>query len=129
MITIQILQGLQYLHKEKKVIHRDIKPHNILLNTNGAVKIADFGVSGVIQNTIDCMTSWIGTATYMSPERLLGENYFADIDIWSLGMVLLEAATGRYPFQEPGQESKVELGFWQLVQFITTKPSPVLPND
>jgi len=51
----------------------------------------------------------------MSPERLLGEKYFADIDLWSLGIVLLEAATGVYPFQEPDQESKSELGFWQLV--------------
>jgi mitogen-activated protein kinase kinase 1 len=47
------------------------------------------------------MSSWIGTTTYMSPERLLGEKYFADIDLWSLGIVLLEAATGSYPFQEP----------------------------
>jgi len=43
-----MLRGLQYIHKEKKVIHRDIKPQNILLNRDGAVKIADFGVSGVI---------------------------------------------------------------------------------
>jgi len=98
IMTVQLLKGLHYIHKEKKVIHRDIKPQNILINTEGFVKIADFGVSGVIQNTIDCMSSWIGTATYMSPERLLGEKYFADIDLWSLGMVLLEAATGKYPF-------------------------------
>jgi serine/threonine protein kinase len=66
MITIQILRGLDYLHKTKKVIHRDIKPSNILLNKKGQVKIADFGVSGQIENTFDCMSSWVGTVTYMS---------------------------------------------------------------
>lgn len=49
-----------------KVIHRDIKPSNILLNKKGQVKIADFGVSGQITNTLDCMSSWVGTVTYMS---------------------------------------------------------------
>jgi mitogen-activated protein kinase kinase 1 len=48
IMTVQLLRGLHYIHKEKKVIHRDIKPQNILINTDGAVKIADFGVSGVI---------------------------------------------------------------------------------
>jgi serine/threonine protein kinase len=66
MITVQILKGLEYLHKTKKVIHRDIKPSNILLNKKGQVKIADFGVSGEINNTLDCMQSWVGTIYYMS---------------------------------------------------------------
>lgn len=66
MITIQILRGLEYLHKTKKVIHRDIKPSNILLNKKGQVKIADFGVSGQMENTFDCMSSWVGTVLYMS---------------------------------------------------------------
>lgn len=72
MITVQLLKGLQYLHKVKKIIHRDIKPHNILLTTNGAVKIADFGVSGSIRNSFDCMQNYAGTVSYMSPERIQG---------------------------------------------------------
>lgn len=55
MITVQLLRGLEYLHKHKKIIHRDMKPQNILFSTNGAVKIADFGVSGSIRNSFDCM--------------------------------------------------------------------------
>ena len=69
LITVQILRGLAYLHK-KKVVHRDIKPANILLNKNGVVKLADFGVSGQTENSMDCLTSWVGTMSYMSPERL-----------------------------------------------------------
>jgi len=66
LITVQILKGLEYLHKTMKVIHRDIKPSNILLNKKGQVKIADFGVSGQIDHTLDCKSSWVGTVSYMS---------------------------------------------------------------
>jgi serine/threonine protein kinase len=66
MIAIHILKGLDYLHKTMKVTHRDIKPSNILLNKKGSVKIADFGVSGKIADTFDCMSTWVGTVTYMS---------------------------------------------------------------
>ena len=90
LMNIQMLRGLHYLHKSMKVIHRDIKPSNILLNKKGKVKIADFGVSGKIEKTLDCLSSWVGTMTHMSPERLKGEAYYADTDIWSLGLVLIE---------------------------------------
>lgn len=83
-----------------KVTHRDIKPANILLNKNGIVKIADFGVSGQMENSADCMSSWVGTLAYMSPERLQGDSYRSDTDIWSLGIVLSECAIGKYPYKE-----------------------------
>jgi serine/threonine protein kinase len=100
MIAFQILSGFNYLHKTKKVTHRDIKPSNILVNTNGVVKIADFGVSGTVENTVDCMTSWVGTVTYMSPERIKGESYYSDTDIWSLGLLMVECVTGRFPYPD-----------------------------
>ena len=65
-MTVQILRGIEYLHKVKKVIHRDLKPSNILIHKKGCVKIADFGVSGQMENTFDCMSSWVGTVSYMS---------------------------------------------------------------
>jgi mitogen-activated protein kinase kinase 1 len=96
-----------------------------LLNTNGIVKIADFGVSGTMESTVDCMTSWVGTVTYMSPERIKGESYYSDTDLWSMGLLMVECVTGRFPYPDP--EDKVqELGFWELMQYITIKPSPVL---
>ena len=60
------MKGLDYLNRVKKVIHRDIKPSNILINQKGQIKIADFGVSGQITNTLDCMSTFVGTVTYMS---------------------------------------------------------------
>lgn len=77
-----------------------MKPHNILLTTNGNVKIADFGVSSSIRNSFDCMSNYAGTVSYMSPERIMGLSYFSDIDLWSLGLLLVEAATGRYPYPD-----------------------------
>jgi serine/threonine protein kinase len=105
MIAFQMLEGFHYLHKIKKVTHRDIKPSNILLNTNGVVKIADFGVSGTMESTVDCMTSWVGTANYMSPERIKGESYYSDTDLWSMGLLMVECVTGRFPYPDP--EDKV----------------------
>lgn len=74
------------------------------------------------------MSSWVGTVTYMSPERLKGEAYFSDTDLWSLGLLLIECAMGRYPYPDPNDEVQ-ELGYWELMQYITHKESPKLPND
>lgn len=71
-----------------------------MLNTNGGLKIADFGVSGSIRNSNDCMQNYAGTVSYMSPERILGQSYFQDIDIWSLGVTLVQCATGRFPYPD-----------------------------
>jgi mitogen-activated protein kinase kinase 1 len=123
LMTIQMLRGLDYLHKTMKVIHRDIKPSNILLNKKGQVKIADFGVSGKIEKTLDCLSSWVGTMTHMSPERLKGEGYYADTDLWSLGLVLLECALGQFPFKLDCNLETV--GFWEI---LNNEPKD-LPDD
>jgi mitogen-activated protein kinase kinase 1 len=105
---------MEYLHKKMKVIHRDIKPSNLLINSEGKVKIADFGVSGKLESTTDQKNTWVGTVTYMSPERFRGENYTADTDLWSLGLTLVECAWGRYPYPEDGTK-KEGFGFWELL--------------
>ena len=77
----------------------DIKPSNILINSRGDVKLCDFGVSGQL---IDSMAnSFVGSRSYMSPERLRGSAYTIASDIWSLGLSLLELALGRYPIPPP----------------------------
>lgn len=116
LMCIPMLKGLQYLNKEKKIIHRDIKPANILVNRKGQVKIADFGVSGKIDRTMDCLTSWVGTMTHMSPERLKGDPYHSNTDIWSLGLVMVESALGKYPF--PLNPELEEIGFWEIMTTI-----------
>ncbi|KAG6415882.1 hypothetical protein SASPL_123301 [Salvia splendens] len=98
----QILCGLHYLHR-RKIVHRDIKPSNLLVNSRGVVKIADFGVSRILAQTMDNCNSSVGTIAYMSPERIntdLNHGRYDGYagDIWSLGVSILEFYLGKFPF-------------------------------
>lgn len=94
-IAESMLKGLSYLH-ENRIIHRDIKPQNILLDSHGNIKLCDFGVSGVVVNSL--ATTFTGTSYYMAPERIQGQPYSVTSDIWSLGLTLLEVAMGEFPY-------------------------------
>lgn len=101
-ITLAVLKGLSYLRDKHAIMHRDIKPSNILVNSSGEIKICDFGVSGQL---IDSMANtFVGTRSYMSPERLNGEDYSVQSDVWSLGLSLIEMAIGVYPIPPPNTE-------------------------
>eukprot|EP00270_Netrium_digitus_P010465 TRINITY_DN3250_c0_g1_i1.p1 TRINITY_DN3250_c0_g1~~TRINITY_DN3250_c0_g1_i1.p1 ORF type:complete len:353 (+),score=59.82 TRINITY_DN3250_c0_g1_i1:178-1236(+) len=109
-ISRHVLQGLQYLHREH-VVHRDIKPSNLLINRDGQVKIADFGVSTMLANTLAQCTSYVGTSAYLSPERINppaegGGQYdgYAS-DVWSFGLTLLELSMGRFPYIQAGHSA------------------------
>ena len=99
-ITKQILLGLRYLHKEKHQIHRDIKPANILMNSSGIVKLTDFGISRSLENNQIYSKTFVGSRSYMSPERITGKKYSYSSDIWSVGLVIYELATGKEPYGE-----------------------------
>lgn len=98
-VSIAVLRGLAYLREKHQIMHRDVKPSNILVNSRGEIKLCDFGVSGQL---IDSMAnSFVGTRSYMSPERLQGTHYSVQSDIWSMGLSLVEMAIGRYPIPPP----------------------------
>ncbi|CAM9889748.1 unnamed protein product [Pylaiella littoralis] len=105
-ITFQMLWGLGYLHYEHHV-HRDVKPQNVLLNSNGEVKLSDFGIARELKGEMDLAQTMVGTIRYMSPERLAGAGYGVAADVWSLGVVLLELASRRLPFEN--SVSQIEL--------------------
>lgn len=99
-------------HKSLRQIHRDIKPANVLLSTTGCVKLADFGIATSAE-TIG-VNSFVGTATYMSPERIQGRRYSTPSDIWSVGVVVAQMLLGHYPF------SSVSKGFMALLREINS---------
>ncbi|CUA68809.1 mitogen-activated protein kinase kinase 2 [Rhizoctonia solani] len=101
-IAIAVLEGLTYLYDVHRIIHRDIKPSNILFNSKGEIKICDFGVSGELINSI--ADTFVGTSTYMSPERIQGAQYTVKSDVWSLGISLIELALGHFPFAESSSD-------------------------
>lgn len=113
-ITFAVLKGLSYLRDKHAIMHRDVKPSNILVNSAGEIKICDFGVSGQL---IDSMAnSFVGTRSYMSPERLQGTHYSVQSDIWSLGLSLVEMAIGMYPIPPPNLRKLVSIFGQQAAQ-------------
>ncbi|KAL7133218.1 hypothetical protein ABFS83_12G125500 [Erythranthe nasuta] len=123
----QVLKGLWYLHHEKHIIHRDLKPSNLLINHRGEVKITDFGVSAILASTSGLANTFVGTYNYMSPERILGGNYGYKSDIWSLGLVFLECATGQFTYTAPQPEGWVNV--YELMEAIVDQPAPRAPSD
>jgi mitogen-activated protein kinase kinase 1 len=119
-IAFQVLWALSYLRYEGRV-HRDIKPQNILVNSQGMVKLCDFGISRRLEGHTPELIACVGTVKYMSPERLESKPYGFSSDIWSLGICLIECATGE-PLYAQMHDSPVDL-------FLTlSETDPVIPT-
>ena len=97
-IASQVCSGLAVAH-DNDVIHRDIKPQNIMIQPDGNIKIMDFGVARAGNSTMTQTGSVLGTANYVSPEQAQGEVPGAASDLYSLGILMYEAVTGRLPFE------------------------------
>ena len=96
--SCEILLALQYLH-EKEYIYRDLKPENILLDKNGHIKIADFGLSKLLQNGETSTNTMCGTVGYIAPEVFLGKSYDKSCDWYSFGVLLYEMLCGYFPIE------------------------------
>ncbi|XP_070478919.1 dual specificity mitogen-activated protein kinase kinase 5 isoform X1 [Equus przewalskii] len=151
-IAVAVVKGLTYLWS-LKILHRDVKPSNMLVNTSGQVKLCDFGVSTQLVNSI--AKTYVGTNAYMAPERISGEQYGIHSDVWSLGISFMELALGRFPYPQDAatalldeqcvgpclrskpmnprplklsiQKNQGSLMPLQLLQCIVDEDSPVLP--
>lgn len=125
-INYAVLKGLAYLREKHQIIHRDVKPSNILVNSQGEIKICDFGVSGQL---IDSMAnSFVGTRSYMSPERLQGSQYSVAGDLWSLGLSLLEISLGMYPIPPPDGPTLVQIFGPQVADDPSVMNNPRTPR-
>ncbi|XP_078521363.1 dual specificity mitogen-activated protein kinase kinase 3 isoform X1 [Lissotriton helveticus] len=124
-IAVAIVKALEHLHSKLSVIHRDVKPSNVLINKEGHVKMCDFGISGYLVDSV-AKTLDAGCKPYMAPERINPElnqkGYNVKSDVWSLGITMIEMAILRFPYESWGTP------FQQLKQ-VVEEPSPQLPAD
>jgi len=137
------LRGLVMLQAEHKIIHRDIKPSNILLNRAGEAKLCDFGVSGELISSL--ADTFVGTTSYMSPERVDGTGTYANGDVWSLGLTVLELVTGSFPIPTQGADLPIVaerrptdpvpepvrgaiVSLYELLACIVDDEPPILPQ-
>ena len=95
--TAAILCSIVNYLQRKKIIHRDFKPENLMINSDGYIKTVDFGVAKDL-STKDSTNTYIGTIHYMAPEMLMGNHYSFGIDVWAIGIILYEIFYGKLPF-------------------------------
>src|SRR5690606_15163087 len=122
----QVLTALEYSHRAL-LVHRDVKPGNIMVTQTGQVKVMDFGIARAVSDssaTVTDTSAVLGTAQYFSPEQARGETVDARTDLYSTGVVLFELLTGRAPFQ--GERAAAVA--YQHISEAPPKPSSINPS-
>ena len=123
-LTTQILKALQHAH-ENGIVHRDIKPQNIMLLQDGTIKVTDFGIARFSSNATRTMTEQaIGSVHYIAPEQARGDKTDGKTDIYSVGVMMYEMLTGRLPFDA---DSAVSVALMQL-QTQAKRPRQINPD-
>ena len=121
--AIQIAKGLEHAHS-RGIVHRDIKPHNVMVLKNGSVKVMDFGIARVMNKSNTLTKEALGSVHYISPEQAKGSNTDNRSDLYSLGVVMYEMMTGRPPYDG---ESAVSVAI-QHINGGAPRPSTLNPN-
>lgn len=119
-VCASVVLGLEYLHGVANVCHRDVKGGNVLLTADGCVKLADFGVSAELTNTLNKRKTVIGSPYWMAPEVIRESHYDGRADVWSLGITVIELAEGAPPHSN--------LHPLRAIFVIPTKPAPTLAD-
>ncbi|MFD6324742.1 protein kinase [Streptomyces sp. NPDC058442] len=144
-ITADVLAALEISH-EKGLVHRDIKPGNVMIDKRGVVKVMDFGIARAMQSGVTSMTQTgmvVGTPQYLSPEQALGRGVDARSDLYSVGIMLFQLVTGRLPFdadsplaiayahvqEEPPLASSVNRALPPAVDALITRALKKNPNE
>jgi eukaryotic-like serine/threonine-protein kinase len=122
-IVIQILRAARFAH-QRGIIHRDIKPHNVILDEEGRAKVTDFGIARAGASDMTETGSIMGTAQYLSPEQAQGHAVSAESDLYAIGIVLYELLTGRVPFDG---DSPVTIALKQVSE-LPVPPSAYVPS-
>jgi serine/threonine-protein kinase len=121
--TRQILNAARFAHR-KGIVHRDLKPQNVLIDDEGRARVTDFGIARGESSDITGTGSVMGTAQYLSPEQAQGKETTPKSDIYSIGVILYEALTGRVPFEG---DSAVSVALKQVSE-APRRPSAINPN-
>jgi predicted Ser/Thr protein kinase len=120
-MLVDVCRGLDFAHKVGGVVHRDVKPANILVRHDGTVKILDFGIARMGESSMTQTGIVLGTPSYLSPELLRGAKADHHADMWAVGVLLYEMLAGRRPFEAPTIAS--------LIQKIVNEPLPPLDAE
>jgi len=122
----QMISAIDYLHNEAKIVHRDIKCENVLIDKHGNIRLIDFGLSKSCYPTCLFKTA-CGSPAYLSPEVISGNHYTSSTDIWAIGVVLYAIMTGHLPFED-NNENKL-LNKIQVNQVIYPSSIPMIAVD